>query len=140
MSNNNSHNLTRRYLIWCYKTTKEDLDRMDRYFTQAPVDDFIYQELSQSQEYISDEAPREFKDEVKNFEEYKQIKLDKAKQQKYNDANNEILKPDYLYLTKRLAAIEEAIQHFLGKEELAVIIDLYEQEMTLRILQAREHT
>lgn len=31
-------NLIRSYLIWCYKTTKEDLDRIDRYFTQVLVD------------------------------------------------------------------------------------------------------
>jgi len=50
------------------------------------------------------------------------------------------LKLDYLYLKNRLTAIEKAIKHFLGPGQMKHIRLLYEQEMTQRILTAREHT
>lgn len=62
--------LIRRYLIWCYKTTREEFDG---------------------------------------------------------------------YLKNRLEAVEKAIEHFLGKDDLNNIQMLYENEMTNRILQARGH-
>jgi len=37
-------------------------------------------------------------------------------------------------------AIEKTIKYFLGDKELEKINHLYEQEMTKRILEAREHT
>jgi len=43
-------NLIRSYLVWCYKTTKEDLDKIDRYFTQNHVDNFILSRLKKLNE------------------------------------------------------------------------------------------
>ena len=38
--------LVRRYLVWCFKTTKEDLDRIDRKFTQLSVDRDMLKDLT----------------------------------------------------------------------------------------------
>ncbi len=129
----NQTNLTRRYLIWCYKTTKESLDRIDRYFTQLDVDAFILKEISKKK------TDQGYKALIDDFQKYMKNKKDNVLKQKYTDAKFSIETAQYQYLQNRFQAIEKAIVKFLGKSELKKISDLYEQEMTTRILQAREH-
>lgn len=135
----NEKNLIRRYLIWCYKTTKEDLDRIDRYFTQEIVDDFILDDLTQDMKSQGCLDNEEYKTLLRNFDDYKTRKLQKARIQKYLDEAKGILTPNYLYLKNRLGSVEKAIKNFLGETALAEINELYEQEMTQRIISAREH-
>ena len=130
--------LTRRYLVWCYKTTKEELDKIDRYFTQALVDDFLIGRLKERSEYKA--AGAAFRQAVDNFIQYAREKKTRAEEKKFVDTSQSTLHPDYQYLKARLEAIEEAIRHFFDQKELDRIILLYEKEMTDRILQAREHT
>ena len=113
--------------MWCYKSTKEELDRIDRKFTQLAVDDFILGRLSAKsgdERKILEKAIAEFKDYIAKKEE---------------SAAAEKSTPKHAYLKDRLSAVEDAVKHFLGAQELAKIIALYEEEMTGRILQAREH-
>ncbi len=126
--------LLRRYLIWCYKTTKESLDRVDRYFTQLHVDRFVLDELKKVKG-----ATEAYYNLVKNFKKYIQDKEKNVYPKKFFNASQKILEPNYQYLRTRLSAIEKAINHFLGKSELKKINALYEEEMTRRILEAREH-
>lgn len=130
--------LIKRYLIWCYKTTKEDLDRIDRYITQNQVDEFLFSHLIETEEFRSAAGDTGFKKKVQAFEEYKIEKFAKVREKKFTDA--EELRPEYLYLVRRMEAITAAITHFLGKKELDQIVDLYEEEMTARILTARDHS
>lgn len=129
--------LVRRYLVWCYKTTKESLDRVDRKFTQAAVDRYVLADL------LKVKGPKEtqesYRKSVEDFEQYIANKEKEGLQQKFADGNKDALNPQYFYLRSRLSAIESAIRYFLGPRELAKIDLLYEQEMTRRILEAREH-
>lgn len=133
--NPNQLRLIRRYLIWCYKTTKEDLDRIDRYFTQEYVDQFLLDHLQGAKDQSAD-----YSHLVEEFKAYMQKKQDNALKQKYSDHSKSRIQPQYNYLKNRLCAIEAAIIYFLGKKQLDKIIDLYEEEMTERILTAREHS
>lgn len=128
-------NLIHRYLVWCYKTTKESLDRIDRYYTQLQVDAFILQDLKKQRS--SDKDYQKF---LKDFENYMTKKKENVDLQKYKDEKSKELRPDYIYLKNRFLAIEKAIVHFLGKKELLAIEQLYEKEMITRILEAREHS
>ena len=131
-------NLIRRYLLWCYKTTKEDLDRIDRYQTQFVVDEYLLQQMEKrNQTELEDNAA--LRELVNGFDEYLKTKKKKADRQKFKGVKQETLKPEYQYLRMRLDAIEKSIVHFLGKKELNRIIDAYEDEMVGRILEAREH-
>ena len=130
----NERQLVRRYLIWCYKTTKEDLDRVDRYYTQFLVDQFVLDCLNKNKNSDAD-----YKKLVKNFEEYMAKKRANVDIKKFQDPTQNKLNPDYQYLHNRFLAIKKAIIQFLGKKELTKIINLYEEEMTNRILTAREH-
>ncbi|MBU0467950.1 MAG: hypothetical protein KKD07_06965 [Candidatus Omnitrophica bacterium] len=131
--------LTRRYLIWCYKTTKESLDRIERYYTQIPVDQYLLKQLMGSKDFKSSKTNKKYKNLVNDFEQYIDVKKKNVDAKKFEDLNCKKLDPEYQYLKERFAAIEKAIAHFLGKKELETINSLYEAEMTDRILNAREH-
>ncbi len=132
--------LLRRYLLWCYKTTKESLDRIDRYFTQLKADHFILAQLSQRSELADQELGHDYLKKVNEFQKYIEDKAERVFPQKYADPNREKLQPEYWYLKVRLEAIEQAIVSFLGKTQLRQVQEMYEAEMTKRILEEREHT
>lgn len=130
--------LIRRYLVWCYKTTKEELDKIDRYFTQAVVDDYLIERLKTSPEYKARLTP--FHKSVEDFIQYAREKKTKAEGKKFADSAQTVLHLDYQYLKARFEAIEQATCHFFDQKELERVAALYENEMTERILKAREHT
>lgn len=132
----NERNLTRRYLIWCYKTTKEELDKVDRYYTQLNVDRFVLEKLRRNKAA----GNKEFLALVDDFSDYMEKKKANVDKKKFTDTQCQALDKDYLYLNHRFFAIEQAIVHFLGRSELKNIADLYEAEMSQRILSAREHS
>lgn len=134
----NENNLIRRYLIWCYKTTKEDLDHIDRYYTQYMADQYILSQLKK-EKTIGKENVNGYKSQVKDFEAYLNKKKTNVDSQKFLDKDKKQIKSEYQYLKNRFRAIEKAICHFLSRKELAKIERLYEEEMTQRILSAREH-
>jgi len=137
MNKSAEKNLTRRYLIWCYKATKEELDWIDRKFTQLKVDYFILKQLNSSQYRGSVHDVRPL---IKEFEEYIAKKEKNAMKVKFVSGKSRKVTSRYQYLEARLIAIEKAIGHFLGKKDLKIIRGLYEAEMTTRILQSREHS
>jgi len=128
--------LIRRYLLWCYKTTREELERTDRKFTQLMVDYFIQDQLVRLKKY----EQNLLKIQLQGFNDYIAKKETNAYLEKFVDIKKAELRPEYLYLKRRLEAVEKTIGHFLGRKELRRISELYEHEMTKRILEAREHT
>lgn len=127
--------LIRRYLVWCYKTTRESLERIDRKFTQAAVDRYVLARLKG----MKSPSRGDYDKIVEDFRLYIVNKEKEGLQQKFTDGKNSVLNHQYLYLSNRLTAVEAAIRHFLGSRELVQIAHLYEQEMTKRILESREH-
>jgi len=136
----NQRNLIRRYLIWFYKTTKEDLDRIDRYFTQFKADQYILKCLRQSKDYQFSKGYKEYRKRVDAFEGYLLTKKARADKQKFKDSQSSVLTSEYQYLLQRCDAIEKAIRHFLGGQEMRRSRGLYEKEMTVRILSTQEHS
>ncbi len=129
----NEKNLIRRYLVWCYKTTKEDLDRIDRKFTQLMVDDFVLAEIKKAGAGSSADHSLKaaYQACVDKFIDY--IRNKEKGAQGHGSA-------DYLYLRNRLAAIEKAISNLFSRQDLKKIISSYETEMTRRIWETREHS
>ena len=66
--------LIRRYLVWCYTTTKESLDKIDRYFIQYKVDSVLLDEFKRGKDYASSSADGDYKKLVREFEQYAQTK------------------------------------------------------------------
>ena len=132
--------LCRRYLIWCYKTTKEELDRIDRKFTQLYVDDYLRRFLLRKKQTFLPEIIPYYKNQVENFKRYIEDKQKNAYAQKFVDKDGKVEQPQYCYLKNRLEAVEKTIRELFGKKELATIKEGYEIEMTRRIWEAREHS
>jgi len=130
MNKRDLKNLKKRYLIWFYKTAKEALDKIERKFSQADIDRFVLKELKNSDK---DKAVELL---IAQFEAYIQKKEADGLSLKFE---NKKLKPDYLFLSWKLEAIEKAIVKELGKKGLEEIKLLYEVEMIERILRSTEH-
>lgn len=123
-------NLKKRYLVWFYKTSKEALDKIERKFTQLEIDNFILKELKK------ENHGRRIDKFIEEFKEYIRNKESDGLGLKYEGKE---FKPEYLFLLKKLKAVEKAIIKELGKKALAQIRLLYEMEMTERILKSTEH-
>ncbi len=128
-------NLTRRYLIWAYKTTRESFERIERKTTQLKVDEYLLKILKQ----LPKVADKSYQKYIEEFQKYILNKRKDELIQKFADAKKQSFHSEYLYYKNRLSAIERAIKHFLGKQDLKRIEELYEDEFIKRILQAKEH-
>jgi hypothetical protein len=138
ISKQKEKNLIRRYLVWCYKTTKEELDRIDRKFTQVDVDRKVLKELVKGV-VSAGVGKNAYLGKIKEFENYITKKEKDANIEKYVSVEKKQVQSNYFYLTKRLGAIEKSVISFLGSKELRAIESAYEEEMTRRILESREH-
>ena len=132
--------LTRRYLVWCYKTTKEDLDWIDRKFTQLEADRNILKELSKAAKTVCPSEKKAYLKKIDEFKSYMANKQQRGIKEKFLGPDKKELQPQYVYLQNRLKAIEKTIISFFGLKDFKAVRNLYEREMTRRILEAREHT
>ena len=130
MNKRDLKSLKKRYLIWFYKTAKEALDKIERKFSQVDIDRFVLKELK---DLDKDKAVELL---IAQFEAYTQKKEADGLSLKFE---NKKLRPDYLFLSWKLEAIEKAIVKELGKKGLEEIKLLYEVEMIERILRSTEH-
>jgi len=131
--------LTRRYLLWLFKTTKESFERIERKTTQLMVDKYVLEHIKTAGSKIPTGGHKKYNDLVKEFETYIKTKQGDELKLKFSDGKEKSLHPQYVYLKNRLQAVESAIRHFLGDKELRAMRSLYEKEFTSRILQARDH-
>ncbi|HOW36075.1 MAG TPA: hypothetical protein PL155_06660 [Candidatus Omnitrophota bacterium] len=136
----NEKRLVRRYLVWCYKTTKEELDRIDRKFTQLRVDAIILDYHLGKVNGLPVDLRQDYLQHIEEFKAYIQKKEEDAASSKFLKSDDKPATPQYVFLANRFAAIKQAISCFLGGSELKTIEALYEEEMTDRILKSREHT
>ena len=130
MDKQETKNLKKRYLIWLYKTTKEELDTIERKFTQAEIDNFLLKEISRL------DTGGKVAKFIADFETYIRTKEKEGNEQKFSGKE---LKPQYIFLELKLKAVEKAIAKELGEDALKEIKLLYEMEMIERIIKSREH-
>ena len=131
--------LTRRYLLWFYKSTRESFERIERKTTQLMVDEYVLQCIKVAGQKPLSFCSKEYDHLVKDFETYIKTKQEDELKLKYSDAKGKSLHPQYVYLKNKLEAVEAAIRHFLGEKELRAMRVLYEKEFVGRILQSRDH-
>ncbi|MGD0336234.1 MAG: hypothetical protein ABSB18_03960 [Candidatus Omnitrophota bacterium] len=122
--------LKKRYLIWLYKATKEELDKIERKFTQVEIDNFLLKEINRLD---TEGKVAKF---IADLETYIRTKEKEGNEQKFSGKE---LKPQYIFLELKLKAVEKAIAKELGEDALKEIKLLYEMEMIERIIKSREH-
>lgn len=131
-------NLKFRYLLWLYKTVKEDVDRVERKGTQLDIDKRMY-------EYIGGKIAREpqgihkkkLTEALQEFKIYIEKKEKEGNSLKFKGGK---LDAGHQFLLFKLQAVEESAVKELGGEALKKIKTLYEEEMQKRILESKEHT
>jgi hypothetical protein len=129
-------NLKFRYLLWLYKTTKEELDRIERKFTQLDIDRGILGYISKYADSSKVKAKDKLSKFIKAFKEYIDNKEKDGLDLKFD---NRKLKSEYYFSLVKLKAIEKSIVKQLGRKAKERIKLLYEQEMIRRILESEEH-
>jgi hypothetical protein len=136
MDKQDQKNLTKRYLLWLYKMTKEAFDRYERKFTQLEVDEFLLHEMEKElRDSFMPSEKKEMEQFVNDFRNYIDGKEKECLKLKYKGKRTS---PDFIFLDVKLNAIEKAIEKELGKEGLKEIKALYESEMSGRILKSVE--
>ncbi|MDP2904928.1 MAG: hypothetical protein Q8O22_01325 [Candidatus Omnitrophota bacterium] len=129
-------NLKKRYLIWLYKITKEAFDKFERKFTQLDIDKFILSEIENELQRAY--LPQE-KEAIKGFiADFVKYIGDKENACAEIRKGGQKINSELLFLDMKLHAVEKAITKELGKRALAHIKDMYEKEMTKRILKSTE--
>ncbi|MFH1856856.1 MAG: hypothetical protein ABH836_06535 [Candidatus Omnitrophota bacterium] len=129
-------NLKFRYLLWFYKTAREEFDLVERKFTQLEVDKKIIKNLKEAMSTLDIAEKERMTKYYKEFKEYINKKQKEGKNLKFD---KELLRPEYQFLTLKLKAIEAIIIQDLGEEAKNTIKTLYEEEMKKRILESKEH-
>jgi len=132
-------NLKKRYLIWLYKTTKEELDRIDRKFTQLDIDKFMIKTISKKISLYNNTKKKSLNKFLIDLKNYIKNKEEAALKARFKNSDKSTTKDDYIFLKLKLETIEKAIKKVLGKNILFEIKNLYEQEMIKRILEERVH-
>lgn len=127
-------NLKFRYLLWLYKSTKEELDKVERKFTQVEIDKELlhYLRLHADSSKIKDKAKLD-----KLLREFRQYIFKKEKDGRDLKFSGRRLKPEYYFLLLKLQAIEKVITEQLGQAGKKQIKALYEEEMRKRILESK---
>jgi hypothetical protein len=123
-------NLTRRYLTWLYKTTREAFDRVERKFTQTAVDKAILSRLEK------EGSSGKIENLIEDWKQYVRRKEHEGLDLKFDGAE---VRPEHRFNELKLEAIEEIILAEFGEKGLAEIKEMYEREMTERIMHARDH-
>ena len=124
--------LTKRYLLWMYKTTKDEVDRIDRRFTQLDTDRFIadfFFKLSGRLNKKSRDALSPF---FQEWDDYIAAKEQDADRLKYAAPGE--LEARYAFLHLKLQAVLAAARHFLGPKSIGEFQRLYETKSIEQIL------
>jgi len=136
MGRSDIKNLKFRYLVWLYKTTKEEFDRIERKFTQVDIDKKIMRHMGEHFNSRNLKRKNEARKLLKGFKEYINKKEKDGRELKFDGQK---LRPEYYYLSLKLKSIEKAVVEELGRRRLRKIRALYEHEMMRRIIGAQDH-
>lgn len=136
MQKRDKDNLKFRYLLWMYKMTKDELDRIERKFTQLDVDKGVLKYMSKNVDFTKVSNKVGIEQFIREFSEYI---TKKERDARALSSDKKKLNPRYYSLILKLEAIESVAVKQLGRKAADEIKALYEDEMKKRILESREH-
>lgn len=127
----NKKSLHKRYLFWLYKTTKDELDKIDRKFTQLEIDKRIEKILKRKAGAWGRQTKEGILPFLKEWQEYIFTKESDAQKLKFSEDGH--INPGYLFLCLKLEAITDIIKTTLGKSGLLEFRRIYEEYAMKRI-------
>ncbi len=126
------HALARRYLLWMYKMTKDELDRIDRKFTQLDVDHFIAGYFVKVSDRLNEKSRDALRPYFREWDAYVGAKEKDAQDLKYVAPGE--LEAHYAFLHLKLQAILCAVRRYLGPKGIGEFQRLYETKAIENIL------
>lgn len=131
ISKEDKKSLYKRYLFWLYKTTKDELDKIDRKFTQLEVDKRLEKILTRKAGTWGRRTKEGILPFLKEWQEYIFAKESDAQKLRFSEDGH--VNPGYLFLYLKLEAIKDIIKATLGKKGLLEFKRLYEESAMKRI-------
>jgi hypothetical protein len=131
ISKEDKKSLYKRYLFWLYKTTKDELDKIDRKFTQLEVDKRLEKILMRKAGAWGRRTREGILPFLKEWQEYIFAKESDAQKLRFSEDGH--VNPGYLFLCLKLEAIKDIIKATAGKKGLLEFKRLYEESAMKRI-------
>jgi len=128
-----ANSLTRRYLFWLYKTTRDQTDKIDRKFTQLEVDKEIQKILEKKVWAMKKAFQKPLRPFLEEWKEYIFAKQSDAQKLKFNEEGG--FSDEYLFLHLKLAAITQIIKDRFGLATLKKFKTLCEERAFEAILE-----
>lgn len=133
LSAEDERSLNKRYLFWLYKMTKDELDKIDRKFTQLEIDKEIQKLLKNRVRLVGKKTERCLEPFLKEWQEYIFQKASDAQKLKYIENGDE--NANYLFLHMKLESICRLIKVKFGNSMLKRCKQFYEEAAMKRILE-----
>ncbi|MFH0877889.1 MAG: hypothetical protein V1863_06690 [Candidatus Omnitrophota bacterium] len=128
-----SRALTKRYLLWLYKTTRDELDKIDRKFTQLDVDLQIQTMLAKRAATMPKDLRGSLGPFLKEWQEYVFEKDSDAQKLKIGEDGRPNAR--YVFLRLKIEVISRLIRGHFGQQGLKEIKKRYEESCVQRILE-----
>ena len=125
--------LFKRYLLWLYKTTKDECDKVERKFTQLEIDRQIEKILEKHVNACKPVLKQSLGIHLNEWKAYIVGKEADGERLKF-DSNGQ-LDSKYVFLCLKKKAVEHIILARLGRKGLREIKGLYEDAAKKRILE-----
>jgi hypothetical protein len=125
--------LHKRYLLWLYKMTRDELDKIERKFTQLDIDSEIEKKLAQRSGSFSAAARKGLEPFLSEWKEYVALKRKDAQKLKFNEAGEVVA--SYLFLRLKLECVEAITARRFGARTLSGFKQLYEESSIRRIME-----
>lgn len=138
LSKNERASLLKRYLLWLYKTTKDECDKIDRKFTQLDIDRNIERILEKSVNACDPVLKQALLLQLGEWKSYIVGKEADAQRLKFDSSGQ--LDPHYAFLCLKKEAVERLIVTHFGQKGLCEIRDLYEESSMRKILEDTRST
>lgn len=123
--------LSRRYLLWFYKATKDEVDKIERKFTQLEMDREIEKLLEKEAKLLGAATSQGVAPHLKAWREYVFEKESEAQKLKFSDDGR--IQPEYLFLHLKLKAVERVTTARFGRKTLCEFKKICETAAVKRI-------
>lgn len=124
--------LSKRYLLWLYKTTKEELDKIERKFTQLEIDREIEKLLEKEAKLLGAATREGVAPHLKAWREYVFEKESEAQKLKFGDDGQP--QPEYLFLHLKLKVVERVATARFGRKAFHEFKEICEAAAVHRIV------
>lgn len=132
ISREDQNSLSKRYLLWLYKMTRDEADKIERKFTQLDIDREVEKFLKKKTGGLKSSLKAGMSPFMEEWKEYIFAKESDAQKLKFTEEGQP--DPKYIFLRLKLEAIESVMKASFGATFFKEARKLYEDSCIQRIL------